>query len=78
MRNLLKEVCVSNYFIYPKEIDEDLHLLVLSKCHRVPLNDTIEELKNPSGILYSEYAETRKQLLKKLEYERNDNLYNME
>lgn len=28
-----------------------LYLLIQERCHRVPLDDTIEELRNPSGIL---------------------------
>lgn len=34
----------------------ELHLLVQERCHRVPLYDTIEELKNPTGILAEEYS----------------------
>lgn len=51
---------------YMKEIDKELqlHLLVQSKCHRVPISNTIEELKNPSGILESEYREILDKLLK--------------
>lgn len=41
-----------------------LHLLIQERCHRVPLNDTIEELRNPSGILYSEYKRIQEELLK--------------
>lgn len=40
----------------------DLHLLVQSKCHRVPLSDTIGELKNPTGILAEEYSRIWKEL----------------
>lgn len=41
-----------------------LHLLVQEKCHRVPLLNTIEEIKNPSGILESEYREIETEYLK--------------
>lgn len=44
-------------------IDENLHMLIQSKCHRVPLDDTLEELINPSGILASEYDRIRKEIL---------------
>ena len=40
----------------------DLHLLVQSKCHRVPLSNTIGELKNPTGILAEEYSRIWKEL----------------
>lgn len=52
MKNLLKEISADKY---SKGTDKDLHLLILSKCHRVPIDDTIEELRNPSGVLYDEY-----------------------
>lgn len=42
--------------------EQELHLLVQSKCHRVPLSDTIEELKNPTGILAEEYSRIWKEL----------------
>lgn len=41
---------------------QELHLLVQSKCHRVPLSDTIGELKNPTGILAEEYSRIWKEL----------------
>lgn len=41
-----------------------LHLLIQERCHRVPLDDTIEELRNPSGILESEYRKIQEGLLK--------------
>lgn len=59
----------------------DLHLLVQSKCHRVPLSNTIGELKNPTGILAEEYSrimkdmkeyEERYQYLKSLSIEEYD------
>ena len=34
----------------------EMHLLVQERCHRVPLYDTVEELKNPTGILAEEYS----------------------
>lgn len=40
----------------------DLHLLVQSKCYRVPLYDTIEELRNPTGIIAEEYSRIYKEL----------------
>lgn len=40
----------------------DLHLLVLSKCHRVPLYDTFKELMNPTGISAYEYFEIMKEV----------------
>lgn len=42
--------------------DNELHLLVQSKCHMVPLYDTIEELRNPTGILAEEYSKIYKEL----------------
>lgn len=39
---------------------QDLHSLVRDKCHRVPLYDTIKELKNPTGILTEEYSRIMK------------------
>lgn len=41
---------------------QELHLLVQSKCHRVPLSNTIGELKNPTGILAEEYSRIWKEL----------------
>ena len=43
-------------------IDNELHLLVQSKCHMVPLYDTIEELRNPTGISAEEYSKIYKEL----------------
>ena len=40
----------------------DLHLLVQERCRRVPLSDTIGELKNPTGILAEEYSRIWKEL----------------
>lgn len=48
---------------YIEEIDKDLHLLIQSKCHRVPMYDTVEELNNPSGILYTEYEKIKREIL---------------
>lgn len=42
--------------------EQELHLLVQSKCHRVPLYDTIEELRNPTGIIAEEYSRIYKEL----------------
>lgn len=42
--------------------DKELHLLVQSKCHRVPLYDTIEELRNLTGIIAEEYSKIYKEL----------------
>lgn len=42
--------------------DNELHLLVQSKCHMVTLYDTIEELRNPTGILAEEYSKIYKEL----------------
>jgi hypothetical protein len=51
-------------------IDEtNLHLEVQKRCHRVPLYDTIEELKNPTGILAEEYSRIMKQLKENKQYE---------
>lgn len=59
----------------------DLHLLVQERCRRVPLYDTIEELKNPTGIIAEEYSrimkdmkeyEERYQYLKSLSIEEYD------
>lgn len=59
----------------------DLHLLVQSKCHRVPLRATHEEITNPTGILAYEYSkimkdmkeyEERYQYLKSLSIEEYD------
>lgn len=47
----------------------DLHLLVQERCRRVPLYDTIEELKNPTGILAEEYSRIMKQLKENKQYE---------
>lgn len=41
---------------------QELHLLVQSKCHRVPLSDTIGGLKNPTGVLAEEYSRIWKEL----------------
>lgn len=41
---------------------QDLHSLVQDRCHRVPLYDTIEELKNPTGILAEEYSRIMKEM----------------
>lgn len=49
--------------------EQELHLLVQSKCHRVPLSDTIEELKNPTGTLAEEYSRIMKQLKENKQYE---------
>lgn len=60
---------------------DDLHLLVQSKCHRVPLRATHEEITNPTGILAYEYSkimkdmkeyEERYQYLKSLSIEEYD------
>lgn len=40
--------------------DNELHLSVQSKCHMVPLYDTIEELRNPTGILAGEYSRIKR------------------
>lgn len=40
----------------------DLHLLVQSKCHRVPLRATHEEITNPTGILAYEYSKIMKEV----------------
>lgn len=59
----------------------DLHLLVQSKCHRVPLRATHEEITNPTGIIAEEYSkimkdmkeyEERYQYLKSLSIEEYD------
>lgn len=42
----------------------ELHLLTQERCHKVPLSDYREELKNPSGILESEYRKILEKLLK--------------
>ena len=42
----------------------ELHLLVQERCYRVPLYDTIEELKNPTGILAEEYSRIWKEVEK--------------
>lgn len=61
--------------------EQELHLLVQSKCHGVPLYDTIEELRNPTGIIAEEYSkimkdmkeyEERYQYLKSLSIEEYD------
>lgn len=41
----------------------ELHKLVLSKCHRVPLDNTIEQFQNPTGILASEYKKIRDEII---------------
>ena len=48
--------------------DIELHLLIQSKCKRVPINDTEEEMKNPSGILYCEYKKVKEELLNTKNY----------
>lgn len=47
------------------EIDKELHLLIQSKCKRVPLDNTEKEMKEPSGILEYEYRKIRDELLAK-------------
>lgn len=42
--------------------DDELHLLVQSKCHMVPRYNTIEELRNPTGIIAEEYSKIYKEL----------------
>lgn len=49
-----------------------LHLLIQERCHRVPLDNTIEELRNPSGILYSEYKRIQEKLSKKVTLNENN------
>lgn len=44
--------------------EKELHKLVLSKCHRCPMNDTEEELRNPSGVYVEEYARITDEILK--------------
>ncbi len=68
MKNLLKEASVDEY----SKGTKDLHLLILSKCHRVPIDSTIEELRNPSGILYSEYKRIQEKLSKKVTLNENN------
>lgn len=46
----------------------DLHLLVQKRCHRVPLYDTIEELKNPTGIIAEEYSRIMKEYKERYQY----------
>lgn len=36
--------------------EKELNKLVLSKCHRCPINNTEEELRNPSGVYAEEYS----------------------
>lgn len=50
----------------------ELHLLTQERCYRVPLSDDKEELRNPSGILESEYRKIQEELLKE---ERNSRVY---
>lgn len=45
--------------------DIELHLLIQSKCKRVPLDNTEKEMKEPSGILEYEYRKIRDELLEK-------------
>ena len=47
------------------EIDIELHLLIQSKCKRVPMDNSEKEMKEPSGILESEYRKIRDELLAK-------------
>lgn len=54
MKSLLEEVILMDNI--------ELHLLIQRRCHRVPLSDTIEELKNPTGILAEEYSRIWKEL----------------
>lgn len=46
--------------------DTKLHLLIQSKCKRVPLDNTKKEMKEPSGILEYEYRKIRDELLEKI------------
>lgn len=48
-----------------KGIDKELHLLIQSKCRRVPLDNSEKEMKEPSGILEYEYRKIRNELLTK-------------
>lgn len=36
--------------------EKELHRLVLSKCHRCPIRDTVGELKYLSGVYAEEYS----------------------
>ena len=45
--------------------DIELHLLIQSKCKRVPLDNSEKEMKEPSRILESEYRKIRNELLEK-------------
>lgn len=42
-------------------MDKKLHLLIQSKCKRVPKDDSEKEMKNPSGILEYEYRKIREE-----------------
>lgn len=44
--------------------EKELYRLVLSKCHRCPVNDTYKELTNPSGVYAEEFARIRDEILK--------------
>jgi hypothetical protein len=46
-------------------MNKELHLLIQSKCRRVPLDNSEKEMKEPSGILESEYRKIREELLAK-------------
>lgn len=46
-----------------------LHLEVQKRCHRVPLYNTVEELRNPTGIYAEEYSRIMKQLKEDKQYE---------
>ena len=48
--------------------DIELHLLIQSKCKRVPLDNTEKEMKEPSGILYCEYKKVKEELLNTKNY----------
>ena len=50
---------------YMKGINKKLHLLIQSKCRRVPLDNSEKEMNEPSGILESEYRKIRDELLAK-------------
>lgn len=44
--------------------EKELHRLVLSKCHRCPVSDIEEELRNPSGVYVEEYSRIWNEILK--------------
>lgn len=50
---------------YMKGINKEIHLLIQSKCRRVPLDDSEKEMKEPTGILEYEYRKIRDELLEK-------------